>query len=635
MGIAFLDFSSYIAPMWIKQIKKRNSKAGKIFYQYQLTQSSRVNGKVKHISVLFLGSHPLLREKANRQLIAKLLQAKIYQQYSLAIQQEDIDDQVRQLVDEYYEKYLIKYQEKKDPAHAVPPAEDQARYVEVDVESVQMEQVREIGCEWLCLQILERLELKKVLEELKWDSKRIDEAIVAIISRAILASSEHRTAQWLNRNSALLELMGLEDRNFNRHHLYKAAINIYEVKDIIERHLYEKTVDLFQINDKIVIYDLTNAYFEGRKQSSRIAKFGKSKEKRNDCKQVVLAGVINALGFIKHSEIYEGNMSDPQTLEEVITQLQSLQPKGQTQQTIVIDAGIATEDNLQMLRERQLRYVCVSRSRLKDYQALEAGQKPVQVLDRRQNKIELKILKSEDKPDTWMYVNSEQKQVKEDSILEKLMHRYEAELQQVKNGIQKKGGTKKYEKVWERIGRLKERHKKVHKYYDITVQEKNGIATSLTWQTKPNSQQVANEKNGIYFIRTNYEDPKEEQLWDIYNTIREVEATFRCLKLDLNLRPIFHQKDEHTKAHLFLTIVAYQIVGTIRNYLKQSKINLQWSNIVGVMNTQKIGTVTFSTKDKKTGTRISSRPIEEALEIYKACKVSSYPKGVKKFVVYH
>lgn len=635
MGIALFPILPYISPMWIKEVKKRNSKLGKVFYQYQLTQSSRVKGKVKHISVLYLGSHPLLRDKPSRKLIANLLQAKIYQQPSLLSPSDEVSSEVRQLVDEFYEKYLIKYKEEENPAHAVPPLDSQARYIEVDAETVQMEQVREIGAEWLCLQVLERLDLQGLLQNQKWNQDQIDEAKVAIISRAIFASSEHRTAQWLDQNSALVELMGLEEQKINRHHLYKAASNIYKAKEVIEKHLYQKTLDLFQLEDKLVIYDLTNTYFEGRKQASKIAKFGRSKEKRNDCKQVVLAGVINALGFIKHSEIHEGNMSDPQTLEEVIDELQSFRSKDQDQQTIVIDAGIATKDNLAMLRQRQLRYVCVSRSRLGDYEAVKSAGQPVQILDKRKNKIELKIVQTEEQPDTWMYVKSEQKQLKEASILEKMMHRYETQLREVQNGIHKKGGTKKYEKVWERIGRLKERNKRAHKFYNITVEQENGIATSMTWVKKPMAREESNGDSGVYFIRTNYEQIEEKQLWDIYNTIREVEATFRCLKLELNLRPIFHQKDEHTKAHLFLTIVAYQVVATIRNYLKDNGIDLEWRNIVRIMNTQKIGTVCFSTKDKKTGTRICSRPINEAFDIYKACQVSSYPKGVKKFVVYH
>ena len=186
-----------------------------------------------------------------------------------------------------------------------------------------MENVREIGAEWLCSQVLQRLDIDAVLQSKQWKSNWITDAKVAIISRAIFASNEHPTAQWLEQNSALLEAMRITDRKVNRHHLYKAATRLYEIKEEIEKHIYNKTLDLFEQEDTLAIYDLTNTYFESPKRNSAIAKYGKSKEKRNDCKQVVLAAVINRRGFVKYSQIYEGNMSDSKTLKDIIGQLQS------------------------------------------------------------------------------------------------------------------------------------------------------------------------------------------------------------------------------------------------------------------------------------------------------------------------
>src|SRR2546425_9398645 len=125
-----------------------------------------------------------------------------------------------------------------------------------------------------------------------------------IVSRAVYPASEHKTEQWIGDNSAVAELFGKEASRVSRHMLYKAAVDLYEQKDELEKHLSVKTNELFDLDDKIILYDLTNTYFEGRKAHSSIAQFGRSKEKRSDCKLVVLALVTNGEGFVKYSRFF-------------------------------------------------------------------------------------------------------------------------------------------------------------------------------------------------------------------------------------------------------------------------------------------------------------------------------------------
>jgi len=179
--------------------------------------------------------------------------------------------------------------------------------------------------------------------------------------------------------------------------------------------------------------------------------------------------------------------------------------------------------------------------------------------------------------DTWMYVKSEAKRVKEKSMEDKLQARYLEDLTQIKNSIHKPRGIKVLEKVWERVGRIKEKYPSIAKHYEITVSEKEPepntktnkktknkvirYAADLTWEKKDS---LINSDHGVYFVRTNYEDLNERELWKIYNTIREVESTFRCLKSDFNIRPIHHQLDHRIQSHIYLTMLAYQLVNTIR-----------------------------------------------------------------------
>jgi len=611
--------------MWIKQIKKQNSKTGKIFFQYQLTQSSRIQGKVKHIAVLYLGNHPLLHDQNNRKMIAGLLKDKILGQSSI----KNAPVELMNLAEDYYEKYKIK---NPDNQPIEKKLDKKITYEEVDLSSTQVEDTREIGGEWLCYQMAQRLDLGGALRKKGWSGRHIDLALVSIISRAVAAFSEHKTAQWLQSNSGLMELFNFPAPT--RHHLYDVANQLYQHKDYLESYLYEKTLDIFSLQDKIIVYDLTNTYFEGVKAGSELAKYGKSKEKRNDCKQVVLAAVVNAYGMLKYSKIYQGNTSDTATLEEIIIHLEEKAGKTIEHKTVVMDAGISSEENLKMLQKKNIPYICVSKKKLKDYKALVEND-TVRIEDKRKGELTLKVLRPEGYQDTWLYVKSQGKQRKEQSMNQQARERFEQELHNVKAALHKKGGTKQYGKVMERIGRIKERYPRIHSYYELSVtHNKDNITTDVQWKIKhhePNE----NPDNGVYFLRTSYSQVDEYQMWEIYNTIREVEASFRTLKNDLQLRPIYHQKDEYTKAHLFLGILAYQLVAAIRYQLKKHHLNYDWKNIVRIMNTQKVTTVHQQTKTKDIKLRLCSKPIRKVEQIYHALNFKHIPFAPKKFVVYH
>ena len=619
---------SYLCGMWIKQITKRNSPTGKTFYQYQLTETIRIGGKVKHKAILYLGYDPLLKDKTNRQIVSKLLENRIRGLAQLPEFDHKTNVDLAQLADKYYNKYLIKHQD--EPAATKPlTKQDETKYEPVDISSTEVFNTREIGAEWLCYKVAGHLDIKGFLKRQGWKDKWIEHGLISIISRAVFTSSEHKTEHWLHNNSGLLELFSPGSATITRHHLYKAASRLHEAKAEMEPWLSKRTTELFNLDDSLVIYDLTNTYFEGRKANSKIAKHGKNKQNRNDCKQVVLAAVINRYGFLKHSQIYEGNMADKNTLADIIDQLQKQCPQNTTAQTIVIDAGIATEDNLTLLKRKQLKYVCVSRKKVKDYEAL-IGQ-PISIKDKRNNTIELKLISQEN--ENFMYIKSDMKQKKENAMHQQATERFEQELENVKQGISKPRGTKQIEKVWERIGRIKQKYSSAHKYYNISITEENRVATAISWKKKPQTEDQ--QQTGVYFLRTNYETTEEKQLWQIYNLIREVESTFRCLKTDLNLRPIFHRQDKYTEAHLNLGLLAYAIVSTIKYLLKQQNIHHDWRNIVRILNTQKVTTIKQKAKDKDIAIRLCSRPIKEALQIFKAAGVSSMPILPKKSVVLH
>lgn len=616
--------------MFIREVKKQRSKTSKIFHQYNLVQTSRVNGKVKQRVILYLGSEVLMQDKKNRKQVLEVLKAKIFGQSALGL--ESVPEELQNLASKYYEKYRIKYgADARESGVSLPPAPQRAEMHAVDVEGLAVKDVRSFGGEHLCQHVLAQLQLQEGLEALGWNGEQSQKALIAIAARALFSSSEHKTAQILELNSELAACYDYE-QPITYKQLYHISDRLYAHKDQIDAFLYRRITDLFALEDRLVIFDISNTYFETGKRDSKLARYGRSKEKRTDCPLVVFTGVINAQGFIRHSRIYEGSRPDVNTLEDMIGDLDK-HSSAQEKKTVVMDAGIATEDNLALLRDKQYDYVCVSRKRLKNYPVSTEGTVR-QRTDRDQNEVELSVFHPPDQPDTWMYVQSENKRKKEQSIRDKLAQRFEEQLTIIRTALSKKGGIKKTEKVWERIGRAKEKYRAVSARYQITVDSSQGKATHLHWKRKPDPIQEDKQK-GVYFIRTSYTNPSEPELWNIYNTIREVESTFRCLKSDLKIRPVYHQRDHRIQAHIYLTLLAYQLVNTIRHQLQQVSIHYDWQNILRIMATQTIQTVQIPTDTQTIHLRKPAKPINEVQQIYKATNCNETHKSKKKYVVYH
>jgi transposase len=616
--------------MFIRQVKKQRNNNTKVFYQYTLVQAVRIDGKAKQRSILYLGSDHLLQDKNNRAIVLNMLKSKIFKQPDLF--PIEAADELKELADKYYEKYCIKYDHDEQSAASIPTQPTKAKYENIDIDEMQVTDTKEFGAENLCKQVLDKLQLKEIFHSLGLTKSQSTKALISIAARAIYAQTEYKTSQILEMNSELTQCYNYE-KKITHKQLYAISDILYKHKENIDELLYNRVVDVFGLEDKIVIFDISNTYFESRKSQSEIAKYGRNKEKRYDCPMVVFTGVINADGFIRHSRIYEGNKPDPATLEDMINDLK-VHSSTKAKQTIVIDAGIATDDNIELIDEKNYNYICVSRKKIRDYPTEVSSSSKIQLTKRGKSSIKLSIFTPSGYTDTWMYVESEEKRKKETSMSQKLRQRFEEDLDNIKNAFSKKGGTKKINKVWERIGRAKERNNRVSGRYEIEVEQENGIATELKWTIKPDK--VKDDKSkGVYFIRTNYTDTSEEELWEIYNTIREVESTFRSLKSDLNIRPIHHQNDSRVEAHLYLTMLAYQLVNTIRYMLKKNNINYDWKNIVRIMSTQKIQTVKLPAATKVINIRKSSIPIKEAKEIYDATGCKSTQSIVKKYVVYH
>lgn len=624
-----------LCKMFFKASCRRNPQTEKVESYYRLVESYRdSNNYIKHRTIVTAGfiDHFTADELI---FIQKNITDRINGNPILFVQ--DADSQLLQYADELYYKALkdrkvdFKSNPNKDMAH-------------VDLNTLAHPDAKEFGSEWLGFQALKQLKIDSFLMEQKWSDEKIQLAMTQIICRAVFPASENKTSKWIVENSSICELTGYQVEKITKDKLYQSALDLHAIKDDLEQFLSKKTDELFDIHDTIYLYDLTNTYFEGQKRNSDLAQFGRSKEKRSDAKLVVLAVVVNLEGFLKYSNIYQGNMADCKTLSDMIDNLKTGSGLTGKKSLIVFDAGIATQENLDMVVAKGYDYVCVNRTKPNDYNI--KNEIPTIIYDSKNQKISLNEIalhpeKRTKKNETIAHdfcvykVKSDFKAMKERSMNVKFKDRFELELQKLAKGITLKSGIKTQEKVQQKIGRLKEKYPSIAPNFTITCTPDKDKINIISIEWKINQTAVKKEKEqGVYFLKTSLKEKDEATIWKIYNALREVESTFRTLKTDIDLRPIYHKNDNATMAHLHLGLLGYWIVNTIRHQLKIKKINHDWKEILRISSTQKL--ITTSLVDAQQNTIFitkCSEPNSKLQEIHQALKYKSKPFTRKKFVV--
>jgi len=237
--------------------------------------------------------------------------------------------------------------------------------------------------------------------------------------------------------------------------------------------------------------------------------------------------------------------------------------------------------------------------------------------------------------ETRLYCHAELKAKKEQAIRNRFHVRLEEGLDKLNAGLDKKGTTKNYAKILERIGRLREKNSRVAQGYSIEViadADKNN-AIRIEWQRELQSDQK-DQHCGVYCLRTNIPDWSEEQLWTTYTMLTEIEATFRSLKTDLGLRPVYHHKEDRVTGHLFITLLAYHLVHTLRYQLKRQGIHLSWNSIRNIMSTQQRLTITLPTDDNKTiHLRTTTQAEARQKQLYAALSIKPDPIGKCKTII--
>jgi transposase len=314
-----------------------------------------------------------------------------------------------------------------------------------------------------------------------------------ILFNILILNSPRETSRWLRENSALGELLDTDFSRISDQTLHRISDQVLLHKEVIEKRLCSNTNELFSLDNKLILYDLTNTYFESSKRHSSIASFSKSKEKRNDCPLITLALVVDGMGFPKRSRIFEGNVSEPGTLWDILNELDISDdcfPK-----TVVIDAGIATEENLSKLRaDKRFEYVAISRKKkLKQDIFSQVTSKSLPINHGK----ELLVKTARYGEETFLLCKSPDRSLKDEAIHSRRRKGFEKGLGQLHEGLQKPRTKKDISSIRERIGRLKERFKMSY-LYTIHVKENNGKAVEITWKYNPDK----SKEYGEYMIRT-------------------------------------------------------------------------------------------------------------------------------------
>ena len=519
--------------MYISKAKKyRQLEDGSIvaYDYYRLTKKYRDgNGNPRSCSVLCLGTLEGFT-KAERNELADMLTVMIEQGQSVL----SFNPALREKALELYVKYReSKWARENDPVlieEAARKERERMRdMVTIRLDSLTQRHARTIGPEAICRSTACVLGMREFLNSKGWSREDVDLALMQIIARAIYPFSELKTVRYLQGNSALLEMFKMDKARVTKDALYESARRLWEVHKDMEDFLHDRVRSMFNLEEKILLMDISNAYFEGRMEGSRLCFHGHSKERRDDCKVVVLAAVVNTDGLLVRTMIYEGNRQDVTTVREVVGSL-AAETSPDARKIVVMDAGFYSAANVRWLTENHFDYITVLPSGYAKFTA--DSDKVVRHEDCRHQEIRLQMGKVEIEGESRkaLLVDSDAKAVKERSMHDQAARRYEEGLEAIRAGIMKKGGTKKRDAVNNRLGRLDKQYGAIRKEYEVTFTYegtgKKEKAVGMEWKRKQDSVAARSKFHGKYVLLTSLDESDGLNVWKFYNVIRTVEETF-------------------------------------------------------------------------------------------------------------
>jgi transposase len=472
--------------------------------------------------------------------------------------------------------------------------EGEPDWVEVDSKRVRVERVRDFGGYWLGLQLLDKLGLIVLLERLlpvgREDIPWPMMVLTLVLMRLCEPSSELHIAEHAYERSVLGDLLGIPAEKVNDDRLYRALDKLLPHKTELETHLKVRLGELFQVEYDLLLYDITSTYFEGTCERNEAARYGYSRDKRSDCKQVCIGLVVSREGMPLGYELFAGNRADGSTVQEIVEKIE--EQYGKANRIWVMDRGMISEKTLALLRSDGRRYIVgTPRGQLRQFETQLASEDG---WDKIAAGLAVKLIAAEDGQEWFILCRSEARGRKEKAMQARFEERIEAGLQKLAAAC---AGEKKLRSatVERRLGALLSQNSRARALFKVQVATRADGGASLAWERLEKPAEWAALKQGCYLLRTNVEG-KVEELWRSYIQLTEVEAAFQIEKSDLQIRPIWHQKEERVGAHILVCFLAYVLWQTLAQMCQRAGLGHQPRKVFAEIAQIKVVDVVLPTK---------------------------------------
>ena len=468
------------------------------------------------------------------------------------------------------------------PSHLEVP-EDDPQVARVLVNRVRFERNRQFGSCFLGWDLWKRLGLDQFFAQavdrdgadVPWSQV----TAVLAINRLCAPGSELGIEERWYPGTALDDLLEIEEGKINDTRLYRCLDRILPHKTKLEQHLKQRYGELFGAEFDVLLYDLTSTYVEGAAEKNPMMRRGYSRDHRPDCEQMVIALIVNSEGFPFSYETFDGNRADVATMETILRMVE--RKYGKARRIWVMDRGVVSEANLAAIRKRGGQYlVGTPRSQMKRFENELLQENWTQVRE----DVEIKQIPIPQGEETYILCRTAGRKEKEKAIRERFSVRMENALRGLEKSIAQ-GRLKDRYKMERRLGRIQERYPQVNDLYQVTL-ENTAAGPRLVWEIKAERKQWRDLREGAYLLRTNVQAESAEELWSKYMQLTEAEASFRVLKSELQIRPLFHQKEPRVKAHVMVAFLGYALWVTLKHLLKRRPAIVPQPSVSGVNNAQ-------------------------------------------------
>ncbi len=483
------------------------------------------------------------------------------------------------------------------------------------VDRIEHENETALGVLLVLKKAWDDLGIGNVLSGLGFNKRQINSAMVSIFNRMIEPVSENELPNWC-RTMSFDDIMEESISEYSKDSYYRVSDLLLEHSGAIQSHLRKTEENLFNLDRSIILYDLTNTYFEGKSDRNSKARRGHSKERRTDCPLLSLGLSVDSKGFIVNYKIFEGNRNDSTTLVEMVEDLNSDYPLLNSKQVVVVDGGIATVENLTYLKENGYEYIVAGKrqSRNAFYDDF-CNDNAFSVIPGRDKQKTVELSRTTVNDEHIVLCRSAQRKAKEDAILSKYEEKYINALNKLNERLKNpKSHLKSGDKLQRAIGKISSEYSRASKFYEVTY---NNTTGQIEWERADKKYEEALKLNGCYFLKSSLGVLSPEEVWKCYTSLTKVEHAFEMMKTFLGIRPVRHHREDRCDAHIFITVISYHLMCYIEEKMNAAEKAATWWNIKRILETHCYSTIIVPSEDGKIRTiRKAGRPDERQRGIY-------------------